>query len=254
MTLLTAITQIGGVLWILSLIIISTKSNHRGLKRFVCFTMLYLICTFWLVPSIAPFFGREKIQNNEYVSAHNFYPILLNRNYVKPQLNSLLQKTAANFQSEYPGIKIMYLDASFPFFDGFPLWPHLSHSDGKKIDISFFYKNQQEGITNEKPSVSGYGIFVNPVNGKSGMIDICKAKGYFQYDFSKYLTFGTTNEKLHFHVASTTFLIKLLASSKNTGKIFIEPHLKKRMELSNTKIRFHGCQAVRHDDHLHFQL
>ena len=38
------------------------------------------------------------------------------------------------------------------------------------------------------------------------------------------------------------------------SKIFIEPHLKKRMNLKNPKIRFHGCRAVRHDDHIHLQI
>ncbi len=33
-----------------------------------------------------------------------------------------------------------------------------------------------------------------------------------------------------------------------------KPHLKTRLKLSSAKIRFHGCQAVRHDDHIHVQL
>ena len=37
-------------------------------------------------------------------------------------------------------------------------------------------------------------------------------------------------------------------------KVFIEPHLKTRLNLTSNKIRFHGCQAVRHDDHIHLQV
>ena len=38
-------------------------------------------------------------------------------------------------------------------------------------------------------------------------------------------------------------------------KIFIEPHLKQRLGLQKeNKIRFHGCGAVRYDDHKHVQL
>ena len=33
-------------------------------------------------------------------------------------------------------IEIHYLDANFPFINKFPLLPHLSHNDGKKIDIT----------------------------------------------------------------------------------------------------------------------
>ena len=43
--------------------------------------------------------------------------------------------------------------------------------------------------------------------------------------------------------------------NKAIKKIFIEPHLKTRWGLKNyQKIRYHGCHAVRHDDHIHVQL
>jgi hypothetical protein len=52
----------------------------------------------------------------------------------------------------------------------------------------------------------------------------------------------------------TKSMIQFILQEKNTGKIFIEPHLKTRMNLQNNKIRFHGCRAVRHDDHVHLQI
>jgi hypothetical protein len=36
--------------------------------------------------------------------------------------------------------------------------------------------------------------------------------------------------------------------------MIVQPHLKSRLKLKSTKIRFHGCKAVRHDDHIHIQL
>ncbi|WP_017734041.1 M74 family metallopeptidase [Nafulsella turpanensis] len=59
---------------------------------------------------------------------------------------------------------------------------------------------------------------------------------------------------LTFESEQTAALVNLLASSQSVGKIFIEPHLKKRLGFSSEKIRLHGCQAVRHDDHIHVQL
>jgi len=49
--------------------------------------------------------------------------------------------------------------------------------------------------------------------------------------------------------------VLFFANRENIGKIFIEPHLKTRLELVDIdKIRYHGCHAVRHDDHIHVQL
>jgi len=48
-------------------------------------------------------------------------------------------------------------------------------------------------------------------------------------------------------------MLKIL-QQPNLGKVFVEPHLKTRMKLVDSKIRFHGCGAVRHDDHIHIQL
>lgn len=49
-------------------------------------------------------------------------------------------------------------------------------------------------------------------------------------------------------------VISLFAERPVIGKLFIEPHLKTRLKLTSNKIRFHGCQAVRHDDHMHVQM
>jgi len=52
----------------------------------------------------------------------------------------------------------------------------------------------------------------------------------------------------------TKELITLFVQDNAVGKIFIEPHLKARMKLNYDKVRFPGCQTVRHDDHVHIQL
>jgi hypothetical protein len=38
------------------------------------------------------------------------------------------------------------------------------------------------------------------------------------------------------------------------GKVFLEPHLTQAIGLSAPKLRFQGCRAARHDDHIHFQF
>lgn len=251
--LLTIATQIGGVIYLVSLFLVKKNSEKKALRRFLYFSIIYLIATFIIVPNISPFFGREKIKESEVLQAHSFFYKLANRNYVKPELNTVISKIAIDFSTKNKGIKLIYLDANFPFFDKFPLLPHLSHNDGKKIDISFVYATN-EALSNKKPSISGYGVYENSTTKEFNQTEFCKDKGYWQYDFPKYLTLGTINKDIAFSNKANKNLIEILVNQKEVGKIFIEPHLKNRLNLSSDKIRFHGCGAVRHDDHIHFQL
>ncbi len=243
---LTAITQIGGVIYLISLII----SKRWKFNLPVSFFTLYFIATFLLIPYVAPVFGREKIKNTRGIQPTNYMTILLNRNYVNPELNKILLQT----EKDLKGIKIHYLDANFPFINNFPLLPHLSHNDGKKIDISLIYETKNGIITNKQKSISGYGVFENPKPKEYNQIKKCLSSGYFQYDYPKYVTFGKINRDLVFSEKGTKMLINSILKNKSVGKIFIEPHLKTRMNLKNSKIRYHGCRAVRHDDHIHLQL
>jgi len=251
---LTIVTQIGGIIYLISILLIKKSAKRKRLKLVGIFGILYLITTFLIVPYLAPVFGREKIKETDSLKAHSFFYKLANRNYVRPELNKTIGKIATEFEKQNSGIKLIYLDANFPFMDKFPLLPHLSHNDGKKIDISLIYENSSGQLTNKKPSISGYGVFEMPTNKEYDQTSVCKENGNWQYDFPKYLTLGTINKEIEFSESGTRKLAKLILKQKNIEKLFIEPHLKKRLNLLNGKVRFHGCQAVRHDDHIHFQL
>ena len=136
--------------------------------------------------------------------------VLLNRNYVRPELNNLLAGTEKALRGTT--IKIHYLDANanFPFINGFPLLPHLSHDDGEKIDISLIYETKNGKITTRQKSFSGYGVFEGAIAHEADQVKKCLSSGYFLYDLPKYLT--------------------------------------------DARVRYHGCQAVRHDDQIHLQL
>ncbi len=249
---LTVTTQIGGIIYLVSLFLSKKWKYHLQFKTLIIFIGLYLFSTLLVVPIIAPFFGREKIKHSEKIKPTNYITVLLNRNYVQPKLNELLNKTEKSLNGT--NIEIHYLDANFPFINKFPLLPHLSHNDGKKIDISLIYETHNGTITNKQKSVSGYGAFENPKSNEFNQIQKCLTNGYFQYDYPKYVTFGKINEDLVFSVKGTKKLIENILKNQSLGKIFIEPHLKTRMNLTNSKIRYHGCRAVRHDDHIHLQL
>lgn len=251
--LLTITTQIGGIVYLSTILILhKTKVKNRR-YRFLTFVFLYLFTTYLITPKIAPYFGRVKITNNQYVQNHFWFTNLCNRNYVRPQLNTSLQKIGIQLQKKHPTLQLIYLDANFPFLTKFPLLPHLSHSDGKKIDLSFVYSENNK-LTNKKPAISGYGIFEKPIRGEFNQTENCKKAGFWHYDYSKYFTFGSFNPELQFSLKATTYLTQLILKQPSTQKVFIEPHLRLRMNLNSSKIRFHGCKAVRHDDHIHFQI
>jgi len=252
--LLTIGTQVGGIIYLIALWAVKRSTHRRRLKRFGIFAGLYVLATFMLVPAIAPLFGRIRIEENKAVQAHSFLYKLANRNYVSPQLNKAIQDIATAFEADNPGIKLVYLDANFPFIDGFPLLPHLSHNDGKKVDVSLIYKDTNGQTTNRKRSVSGYGAFEGPTAREYDQTTVCKDRGYWQYDYPKYVTLGTINNQLTLSEKGTRELVTGIVKQPLVGKLFIEPHLKERLQLSHNKIRFHGCKAVRHDDHIHFRL
>ena len=178
--------------------------------------------------------------------------VLLNRHYVTPKLKSELLEISNQFAKNNPNIKTIYLDANFPFWDGFPLIPHLSHNDGKKVDLSFIY-NKNGIVTNQKPARSGYGYYEPPKKGEIHQPKNCAEKGNWQYSFSKYLTLGS-KQHLSFDNLKTKQLLKIILQKPQTHKVFVEPHLKQRMKINHKKLRYHGCQAVRHDDHIHYQI
>lgn len=235
--------------------LIKKRFSKYKIKRFFLFFILYLTATFFIIPKIAPFFGRVKIEDNQQLAYHNFSTKICNRNYVTHKMKLVLDDVSLKLHKEFPELKLIYLDANFPFFDGFPLLPHLSHNDGKKIDISFIYQNKEGGITNKKPSNSGYGVFIEPKKSEINQPNICQKKGYWQYGFTQYLTFGSSYKKdVKLSQTATKKLIELILTNKKVSKLFLEPHIKNRLNLNNPKIRFHGCRAVRHDDHIHFQI
>jgi hypothetical protein len=249
---LTAITQIGGVILLASIAVAKQWSYQLKFKTVIIFISFYLLSTFLIVPIVAPLFGREKVKHSEKISPANYMTVLMNRNYVRPELNELLAKTEKDLSNS--NIQIHYLDANFPFINNFPLLPHLSHNDGKKIDLSLVYETKDKMISNKQKSLSGYGVFESPTSSEYNQNNKCIMECYFQYDFPKYLTFGEINWGLNFSERGTKKLIESVLNNSSLEKLFIEPHLKKRMGLIDSRIRYHGCRAVRHDDHIHLQI
>jgi hypothetical protein len=260
---LTALTQVGGIVYLTNTTTykwINGRTNNKWqsrLMKLTAFLVLYSLATFLIVPIIAKPLGRVRmpISTTNHIRPATIWTCLLNRNYVRPALRDMAFDVANQMAAKYPGTTLNYLDCSFPFINGFPLFPHLSHNDGKKIDLSFCYNSSQSGKeTNEVPSAIGYGICEEPTPDEVNTAEDCGRKGFFQYNLLREIVPQGNKANFTFNEIKTKELVEQFASQDATGKIFIEPHLVKRLNLTSNKIRFHGCRAVRHDDHIHVQL
>lgn len=261
--LLTILSQVGGIIFLLTRLaypFINSKIRFvwwRFVSKSVTFFGIYFLLIATLVPMLAGLFGRVPLPISGYNQLYpaNKLTYLLNRHYVKPELKELVIKISQQMSRSFPGTKTRYLDAGFPFFDGFPLLPHLSHNDGQKIDFAFYYLDKNTNQPSDRvPSPIGYGISENPRPGEINTTAYCLNKGYWQYGFLEKLISQKSKERYIFDSVRTRELISMFDAQYAVKKIFLEPHLKQRLQLLSNKIRFHGCGSVKHDDHFHIQL
>jgi len=262
--LLTALTQVGGVVLLLCIplfrIVSKKLSDNTWLRRatkWMAFAGVYCLFTAFVVPPLASLANRVPLPDKEngLVPLTN-WTTLLNRHYVDVKLYAALEDIEADYLESYPDASIAYLDANFPFFDGFPLLPHLSHNDGRKLDLAFAYTETASGTSAkaEAPSFIGYGVYEAPKSNEDDQPASCEREGAWQYSILQSVV--PQGQAAHFKVdeTRTRSLINAITNHPAINKVFLEPHLKTRWQLSSSKIRYHGCQAVRHDDHIHLQL
>lgn len=254
---LTAITQLGGLAWLIALAI-------RGRLRFAgaagvlaLFVVVYAGLSLG-ARQLSPLTGRTPLpcglQAPDRVARVSWFYCTLNRNYVDPKLKVAADALAAHMNARYPGTVTYALDGSFPFLDGFPLLPHLSHDDGRKLDLAFYYRDENGTPSNALASPIGYFAFEQPAPGDpepcAGRNDILTLR--WDLDFLQQY-----RRPVRLDEARTREAIRWLAEegeAYGVEKIFVQPHLQARLGLQHDRIRFQGCRAARHDDHIHFQL
>jgi hypothetical protein len=257
---LTLVTQVGGVIYLLSwgiyLLIRKriTKRYWRVAVRLSIFIGLYVAVILLAMPALARKYGRVPLPFTEtrHVKPLTIWTALLNRNYVRPELRTIVYSVAADINKKYPGTVINYMDAGFPFRDGHPLLPHISHNDGKKLDVAFLYTDIVTGEqTSQTPSPIGYGGSELPRQGEFDRATVCDPQNW-QYSFM--LGWMPLSDRFVFDQARTKEMVNRFAAHRGIGTLYLEPHLKTRLHLTNKKIRLHACYSVRHDDHVHVQV
>jgi hypothetical protein len=119
-----------------------------------------MLCVFLIVPILAPLNSRSALPIfNDYIAPHNLRYVLLCRNYIHADLFDYMAFHSENYDNAISGLQLIYLDAGFPFIHRLPLLPHLSHNDGRKIDIAFPYLTKAGAAVNSHTFLLAYGVY-----------------------------------------------------------------------------------------------
>jgi len=257
--ILTMLTQIGGLALLLAIgiaRIVNVRKVRRHTFTAALLIAIYAVASITLVPPLAALGGRVPLAcmtGDAPLRPASLVYCALNRHYVRPRLAGLADQMSRALERRYPGTEVRYLDAGFPFVDGFPLFPHLSHDDGRKLDLALFYREpDNSGPSDRLRSPVGYFAFEPPLPGDP---EPCSGReGPMRWDLSvvQPLWFDLPLDERR-----TRDMVEWLASegrALGTGRIFLEPHLVRRLGLQSDIVRFQGCDAARHDDHVHVEV
>jgi hypothetical protein len=241
---LTLLTQIGGLAYLTALGV-AHLTRRRVAVTAAMTIALYGALTYQIVPAVAPHFGRVRLPCA-------MSPVLgcaLNRTYVRDDLADLALRADREMARAFPGTRLTVLDANFPFFDGFPLLPHKSHDDGRKVDFAFLYRDAATGnaIPSGAPSPIGYFHFERPPTEYQPPCHFTALRWDFAWAQPERPAWTLDEER-------TRAAIQWFSRQKQVTKILLEPYLAERLNVAGGKVRFQGCFAARHDDHFHVQV
>ncbi|EJL36559.1 hypothetical protein PMI01_00960 [Caulobacter sp. AP07] len=254
--LLTILTQVGGIVLLAVAGIGRARRWSFGIATIV-FLLAYAATTTLIVPPAAKALGRERLpcfaRRDQPYGAINPLLCALNRTYARPRAKAVVSALADRMALEFPGTTTRYLDAGFPFLDGFPLMPHLSHRDGLKIDLAYFYREHDgRTVLDGAASPIGYWAYEAP---RPGELRPCAnpSRLNLRWDFAG-LQSRVTRRADPERMAAMLRWLTTDGRELGVRKILIEPHLKQRWAPGVDMVRFQGCRAARHDDHLHLDI
>lgn len=254
--LLTLLTQIGGLAWLLALALRwFMPSSHRWVFL-ILFAGVYTAATL-ITHQVAPLFGRVSLPcftSASLVVRTPFY-CALNRNYVAPGLKAAAEAYADHMASSFPGTKTLVLDANFPFVTGFPLMPHLSHDDGRKLDLALYYRDDTGNFRNgETRSPLGYFAFQQPLPNSPQPCANRRRFMTLRWDMNWLQPLFPDWDIESTRMTEALQWLSTEGRNHAIEKVFVEPHIPARLGVSSDIIRFQGCSAARHDDHIHIQV
>jgi hypothetical protein len=262
--ILTLLTQIGGVVlllvWAISRFVLPAALHgwRRFGLNFLLFLGLYAATSVFIVPPLAARGGRVPLpcfadSDRPLAAGHPLY-CAVNRHYVDARLVSLVTELSRAVDRSYPGTTTLFLDANFPFLNGFPLLPHLSHGDGRKLDIAYYYATPTGSyLPGQMRSPIGYWAFERPGPADKSP---CDRQSWLTLRWDMAALQNRYPQRPLEPERTRAALRWLVTDGQALGveRIFIEPYLAARLDVSSPVLGFQGCRAARHDDHIHIQI
>ena len=165
------------------------------------------------------------------------------RNFVTARARRSLIAVAEGIARGRPGYVLRYMEASWP--SGVrPMPPHLSHGDGREVDLALFYVDRAGRPLPRPPTRDGYRAYEPP---RREADRVCTG-AHTPHDAPD----PPAGRSWRLDEAATADLVRRLSADPAVRRIFIEPHLKQSLGFAgDPKVRFAGCAAARHDDHIH---
>ena len=270
---LTLLTQVGGLVWAL----LVTAYRVLGVRRhgtLIAVAMLAAIFAFGTLDALgglaAKTAGRVPLPGCEREAGARLAPAVpwlcpLQRHYAAPAMRDVLVDLARAMAARPDGtpeprqVAVRWLDANFPAFDGFPLLPHLSHDDGRKVDLAFLYRDGPDRggggpVDTVRSRRFGYWAFEEPRPGDPRPCAGRDDRLTLRWDMDWLPRIGLFHDRLMLDEERTARMIRLLAADPRVTRILLEPHLAERLGVAHPKVRFQGCRAARHDDHIHVEV
>lgn len=237
--ILTALTLVGGLAWAIALLL-------RTRWRLPAFVLAY--GGLWILAvALAPVTGRVPLPcSGTPLRMQSPAYCLMLRHFVSPSLAAVAADAALAVDRTHPGTVTLALDGSFPFFDGLPLLPHLSHDDGEKLDLALYYSADGAYAPGITRSTIGYWAFetLDQPNCPPAFPTLRWVLDWLQPLWP--------DRPLEPNRTAT--LLRTVWDDPRIGRVFVEPPLALELGVTGERLGFQGCRAARHDDHIHIQL
>ncbi|MGF1624573.1 MAG: hypothetical protein ACFCVH_06790 [Alphaproteobacteria bacterium] len=265
--LLTVGTQIGGIAMLVSHLLARLAPRRwratgwrRAATGFVAFALVYAVATVAVVPPLAALGGRAPLRcfptDDAPYGALSVLYCASNRHYARQPLHDLVAALAADLSAAHPGSEVRYLDAGLPFFDWFPLIPHITHRDGLKLDLAFLYEDLDGSyVPGLAPWPVGYWAYDQPRPGERQPCADHVDPGFsLRWDMA---WLQPLLPPYAVDIERTGFMARWLVAegpAHGLRRMLLEPHLADRWGVAGGPLGFQGCRAGRHDDHIHISV
>lgn len=242
--LLTLLTQLGGVvLWPLVGLGVSLSPQARWALVPVSVLGWVLFGAF-AVPLLAALAGRTPLPctPDGALAPRSIVFCLGLRNYVRSDLRDEALAIAEDVRAGDPSAQVRYLDGAFPLGPYFPILPHLSHGDGRRLDIALVF----EDGTGSPLGYFGYAP-LDPDEQPA-----CPSQWLdrrWDLDALQPL-FGPPR----LDVSRSSRILRAAIARPRITRVLLEPHVSHELGVRATKLVFQGCRAARHDDHMHVEV